>query len=75
MPVDERRVWSSQVLAEVVARVRPTSLDVFEVHAGSRYLDSGLSAGLLQLDCKIVNPVSGLRLGEQLAFYGNAGWS
>ena len=65
----ERADWSRRVLAQLEAELGSFSGHVFEVHAGSAYIDHGLAEGIEQRGGILALPVLGLRFGEQLAFY------
>jgi hypothetical protein len=68
-----RRLWSTRVLAAIDERVLPAAGDVFEMHAGAEYRDFGLVVGLRARGCVVENPTEGMRLGQQLQFYKQAG--
>ncbi|MFL5796553.1 MAG: DUF6884 domain-containing protein [Actinomycetota bacterium] len=65
----ERRAWSRRIVAELQTRLGRLDGRTFEIHAGSSYLDFGLSEGLKSLGAKVVRPVEGLGLFQQQAFY------
>lgn len=68
----ERRTWSARVLADVDDRIRPTSRETFELHAGAEYRDYGLVEGLVARGCLVENPTEGMRIGVQKRFYKEA---
>ena len=65
----ERRRWSRLVLGQLDQDLGSVDRTVFEVHAGSNYVDFGLIQGLRERGASVELPVAGLRMGEQLAFY------
>lgn len=65
-----RRTWSDGVLAAIDELIAPHPGDVFEIHAGSEYRDFGLVDGLSARGSRVENPTDGMRIGEQLRFYG-----
>jgi hypothetical protein len=68
-----RGKWSARVLATIDERVRPTTGDVFEVHAGAEYRDYGLIVGLEETrGCVVEVPTEGMPIGRQLQFYKEA---
>lgn len=67
-----RREWSARVLAAINESVRPVDGDVFEIHAGADYRDSGLIVEGRILGCVVENPTQGLGFGQQLRFYKQA---
>lgn len=69
LTVAERREWSQRVLVDLKNSFGELRGDTFEVHAGQKYLDSGLVAGLRARGAQVENPVSGLAFGKQLRFY------
>lgn len=71
MGVSERRAWSREVLADLRGRWEDLGACTFEIHAGSAYAHHGLVDGLRQAGARVELPVAGLRMGEQLAWYGD----
>lgn len=65
----ERRVWSERVLAQLHEELGDLGRYIFEVHAGSSYVDHGLAEGLRRAGAKVELPARGRRQGEQLALY------
>ncbi|MFM8577588.1 MAG: DUF6884 domain-containing protein [Planctomycetaceae bacterium] len=65
-----RRTWSSGVLAAIDQQIAPQRGDIVEIHAGAEYRDFGLVEGLAARGCRVQNPTEGMRIGEQLRFYG-----
>ena len=69
-----RREWSRGVLAQLAEQLgRDLSSHVFEVHAGAAYANFGLVDGLVALGARVEQPLEGLRQGERLHFYKEAG--
>jgi hypothetical protein len=66
---EERRAWSIDVVNDLERKLGDLSGLEFQVHAGAHYLGHGLEAELLKRDAVVHNPVEGLSLGRQLAFY------
>jgi hypothetical protein len=69
MGVAARRAWSASTLHQIDTRLGPLGGCTVEIHAGARYRDDGLVAGLLQRGTVVVTPAEGLTQGQQLAFY------
>jgi hypothetical protein len=69
LTVAERREWSQRVLVDLKNSFGELRGYTFEVHAGQKYLASGLMAGLRARGAQVENPVSGLAFGKQLRFY------
>ncbi|HXF72402.1 MAG TPA: hypothetical protein VNO79_07330 [Actinomycetota bacterium] len=46
---------------------------VFELHAGSAYLDHGLAEGIERRGGRVERPLDGLSQGRRLAFYKERG--
>jgi hypothetical protein len=67
-----RHAWSERLLGAIAERVRPVAGEVFEIHAGAEYRESGLVRGLQARGCAVEVPALGLALGEQLRFYRQA---
>ena len=72
LPRAARRAWSGRVVQALEQALGGLAGVVFELHAGSAYLDNGLVAGLLERGALLEHPVEGLSLGQQLAFYKRA---
>jgi hypothetical protein len=68
-PVVARRVWSSKVIQAIEQALGDLTGCVIELHAGSDYLEHGLTAGLKERGAVLERPAKGLQLGRQLAFY------
>ncbi|MGH2711484.1 MAG: DUF6884 domain-containing protein [Actinomycetota bacterium] len=67
----ERRVWSAKVLDTIKLAVGSDLTDLtFEIHAGAEYREFGLRQALEREGARVEVPAEGLRMGEQLAFYG-----
>lgn len=69
LPTAERRAWAARVLAELERAYGPLRDKVVEVHAGSNYLHFGLLEGLRERGARVIVPLQGLTLGQQLAWY------
>jgi hypothetical protein len=65
----EQRRWSAHVVAALRDELGQLRGITFEVHAGSAYTDHGLVDGIEALGAEVEQPVRGLGLGEQLAWY------
>jgi hypothetical protein len=66
----ERRAWSALVVEDLKRTLGNLGDVTFEVHAGTEYREFGLCHGLEREGARIEVPARGLRMGEQLAFYG-----
>lgn len=66
----ERRAWSALVVQDLKRTLGNLDDVTFEVHAGTEYREFGLRQGLEREQARIEVPAEGLRIGEQLAFYG-----
>jgi len=64
-----RREWSQRTARAVVDLCRRLGVFTVEVHAGAAYLEHGLIGGLNAAGLRVLWPVRGLRIGEQLAWY------
>jgi hypothetical protein len=67
-----RRSWSRWVLTQLRETLGDLGAYRFEIHAGAPYRDFGLIAGLEATGAPVTIPASGLRFGNQLAFYSNS---
>ena len=67
----ERERWGRQVVRDLADQDYLGSLDglAFEVHAGAAYREA-IASPLSLAGARLVNPLQGLRFGEQLAWYG-----
>ncbi|MBM3957963.1 MAG: hypothetical protein FJ313_07930, partial [Gemmatimonadetes bacterium] len=65
-----RREWSERVAAEVVAKAEEVGARSVEIHAGAAYIESGLRRHLEAAGFRVLRPLEGMRIGEQLAWYG-----
>jgi|GEM_PF-1072227 len=65
-----RQAWSEQVAAEVVAKAEEVGARSVEIHAGAAYIESGLRRHLEAAGLRVLRPLEGMRIGEQLAWYG-----
>jgi hypothetical protein len=66
----ERLEWARRVVAQLEERFGPPEGKTFEVHAGSDYTAS-LRTALRAAGATIEVPLEGLRIGEQLHWYGS----
>jgi len=66
-----RDQWSRSTAAAVIDVARRIGARTIEVHAGSAYLDSGLVGALEDVGLEVVRPLHGMRIGEQLSWYGS----
>jgi hypothetical protein len=64
-PASGKRLWAALVLGQLEGYFEPLGNWEFEIHAGADYRRYGLEAGLPN----VTNPVEGLGIGQQLAFY------
>lgn len=71
MGAAERRSWAAAVASELARRFGNLDQHVFEVHAGSEYIDYGLEERLRHAGAEVERPLRGLSLGQQLAWYTN----
>jgi hypothetical protein len=69
----ERRAWASRVLGQLESELGSLRGLTFEIHAGANYTDWGLVEGLQERGATVDQPLAGLSLGQQLAFYAAAG--
>ena len=67
-PIQYRRAWGEQVVNQLEQELGGLSGQILEVHAGAPYVDA-LRPPLSRLGAVISTPLSGLRQGEQLAWY------
>jgi hypothetical protein len=72
LPRAARGAWSGQVVQALEQALGDLAGVVFELHAGSAYLDHGVVAGLRERGAVLDRPVESLSLGQQLAFYKKA---
>ena len=73
-PLSVRREWSHVVVAQLEERLgHDLSPFVFEVHAGAAYTNFGLVDRLAALSARVEQPLEGLRQGERLHYYKEAG--
>lgn len=72
--VGSRRGWAVRVLEQVDSQVGEDLRGyTFELHAGAAYLTFGLVDGLMRRGAEVSEPLAGLRQGERLRFYKEAG--
>ena len=69
----ERRAWASRVLGQLESELGSLRGLTVEIHAGANYTDWGLVEGLRERGATVEQPLAGLSLGQQLAFYAAAG--
>jgi hypothetical protein len=67
----EQEEWGRQVVQDLVETLGPLEGLLFEVHAGAPYRRA-IAAPLSLEGAKLVNPLEGLRFGEQLSWYGRS---
>jgi uncharacterized HhH-GPD family protein len=67
-PDDYRRAWAEWVVAKLEREIGHLRGASIEVHAGAAYVDA-IYSPLTRRGAVVVNPLSGLRQGEQLAWY------
>ncbi len=67
-----RRAWAAQIVGRLKELLGPLAGLVFEVHAGADYRNA-LVPALRAADAALVNPIEGLRFGEQLHWYDTVG--
>lgn len=69
-----RRAWAVRVLEQIDSRLGVDLREYsFELHAGAVYMAFGLVNGLGQRGAQVSEPLAGLRQGERLHFYKEAG--
>jgi Family of unknown function (DUF6884) len=69
---DERHALAEQIARELEASLGPVAGQAVEVHAGDEYYRM-LGIGLRPRGATLQNPLRGLRIGEQLAWYRERG--
>jgi uncharacterized HhH-GPD family protein len=65
---DYRRAWGEWVAAKLARLLGSTEGRLIEVHAGAAYVNA-IEEPLRRRGAVVINPVAGLRRGEQLAWY------
>lgn len=65
----QRRAWAHEVLGQLKAMLGSLEGHAFEIHAGAAYTDHGLIGGLEEAGASVEQPLRGLSLGQQLAYY------
>lgn len=65
----EREQWGRRVVSDLADKLGSLDGLVFEVHAGAAYREA-IAAPLSLAGAGLVNPLQGLRFGEQLSWYG-----
>ena len=68
-PADYRRRWGEQVARQLRSHVGELQGLTIEIHAGDEYV-TAIRQHLLRSGATMVRPLEGMRLGEQLAWYG-----
>ncbi|HJQ46907.1 MAG TPA: hypothetical protein VJ870_11380 [Amycolatopsis sp.] len=63
-----RRIWGTQVAAQLSDAVGPLVGKVIEIHAGSAYADA-IRNHLLHQRAEVLEPLRGLPIGKRLAWY------
>lgn len=66
-----RRQWGKRVVAELATRGLLVAGSVLEVHAGAAYVDA-IATDVAARGARLIQPLAGLRMGEQLAWYGRS---
>lgn len=66
-----RRRWSEQTAGDVIELCDRLGVRAVEAHAGAAYLESGLIDRLDRAGIRVIWPLRGMRIGEQLAWYAN----
>ena len=69
LDLTERQALAGRIADELEQRFGALDDATFEVHAGDEYMQM-LAAGVRPRGGHLVNPLRGLRIGEQLAWYG-----
>lgn len=69
-PRDYRKQWGATVVQQLQDVAGPLHGTVIEVHAGSAYVEA-IRAGLRTAGANILEPLSGLTLGNRLAWYSH----
>lgn len=69
-PAAERRRIGELVACQLEERLGSLRDRVFEIHAGGAYVE-GLAPALFRRGARLTNPLEGLRIGEQLHWYGD----
>lgn len=64
----QERAMGERVAGQLEARFGPFEGRTFEIHAGASYVDA-LEPALARRGARLVNPLTGLRIGEQLHWY------
>jgi len=65
----ERRDWGMEVAADLEAEIGDLQDATVEIHAGAPYRDA-VRAPLEGKGVRLVNPLAGLGIGQQLVWYG-----
>lgn len=65
---EARTAWGRQVTSDLLYRMGSLDALVVEIHAGAAYVEA-VRASLEAASARLVTPLAGLRLGEQLAWY------
>ena len=67
-----REEWSRTTADSIVASANSVGADTVELHAGAAYLDHGLVRHIEAAGLSVSRPLKGLKIGEQLAWYGRS---
>jgi hypothetical protein len=71
LPKGVRETWGHRVVDQLQSRFGPLSGLTFEIHAGEEYVAS-IARLLGARGALLVRPLHGLRLGQQLQWYGRS---
>jgi hypothetical protein len=71
MARQERASWGQKVVSQMTDRFKSLSGVTLEVHAGDEYV-AGIEPSLRRLGAEVRRPLRGLRIGEQLQWYGGS---
>lgn len=70
LSASDRRWWSGEVVEALRTELGTLAGHHFEIHAGSAYVNHGLTEGLRRAGASVSLPVAGRSLGQQLQLYG-----
>lgn len=70
LPLEARHTLASQVATDLEARLGPLNGRTLELHAGDDYY-LAIAPMLEKQGARVVRPLEGLRIGEQLGWYGD----
>ena len=68
-PAEYRRNWSARTAQQILERLETHGMKAVEVHAGRAYLENGLRQRLEEPGVRVVTPLEGLGIGQQLGWY------